>query len=240
MIIDAHTCWHTYEMKGIRLSEKEFVSALDRFGIDKAMVCTPFFLLTDYVLGNDRTLKLMKKYPDRILGFATLNPLFEKETISELERCVREGMKGIKLHCDLSQVPYDNPLTFPVVEKAVEFDIPLFLHTGEDSISQTQYLARKYPEATFILAHIGNTAWHQMCDFARDQKNVVLCLSGGIFERDFLRKAVAEAGDDRVVFGSDFVFINPAANLGIVNSSGLSRKSKEKILGENIRRILKL
>ena len=240
MIIDAHTCWHTYEMKGIRLSEKEYISVLDSFGIDKAVACCPFYLQTDFILGNDKILKLMKKYPTCIIGFATLNPLFGNEAIEELKRCIGEGMRGIKLHCDLSQIPYDNPLTFPIIEKAIEFDIPVLLHTGEDSKEQAKFISQKYPEATFIFAHIGNRAWREMCSFAKKQKNIIFCLSGMIFERGFLEEAVSSVSDERVVYGSDFVFLNPAINLGIIKNSSLPEESKEKILGLNMKRILKL
>jgi len=240
MIIDAHTCWNTYEMKGIRISEEEYISALDQFGIDMAMVCCPFYLLTDVSLGNNRVLKLMKKYPSRIIGFSTLNPLFGKESIEELDKCIKEGMKGIKLHCDLSQIPYNDPLTFPIVEKAIELNIPLFLHTGEDSIEEAKFISQKYPEATFIFAHIGNTKWKQMSRFAKEQKNIILCLSGTIFEQGFLEEAVSNVGDERVIFGSDFVLVNLAINLGIIKNSKLSEESKKKILGLNIKRTLKL
>ena len=240
MLIDAHTCWNTYEMKGIRLPQEEYIAALDRSGIDMAMVCTPFYLQSDFILGNDRILQLMKRYPSRIIGFATLQPLFEKEMLLEMERCANAGMRGIKLHCDLSQVPYDDPLTFPLVEKAVDLGLPLFLHTGKSSIMAAVSLAEKYPEATFIFAHIGDVAWRQMCLLARNLKNVTLCLSGQVFERGFLEKAVSSVGDGRVVYGSDFVFLNPAINLGIIRGSGLSEESKAKILGTNMQRMLAL
>lgn len=240
MIIDAHTAWTTYETRGIRFSQEEFISALDSFNIDKAMVCTPSYLQTDFILGNDRILRLMRKYPKRIIGFSTLNPLFEKEAISELRRCTEKGMKGIKLHCDLSQIPYDNPLTFPIVEEAIELDIPLFLHTAYDSIKEAEFVANKYPDATFIFAHIGTRAWRETASFAKKQKNVILCLSGLVFEQGFLEEAISAVGDERVVYGSDFVFVNPAIYIGIIKNSSIPEKSKEKILGLNIERLLKL
>lgn len=240
MIIDAHTCWHTYEMKGIRVSEEEFIEILDKCDIDKAMVCCPFYLLSDFKFGNDKVLKFMNKYPNRIIGFATINPLFENEAIEEIKRCVESGMKGIKLHCDLSQVPYNDYLTFPIIEEAIKFDIPVFIHTSEDNISEAEFISQKYPECTFIFAHIGNKLWKKTCKFAKFQKNVILCISGLIFEIGFLEEAVENVGDERVVFGSDFVFVNLSINLGIVKCSSLSKESKNKILGLNMKRILKL
>jgi len=204
------------------------------------MVCCPFYLLSDFILGNEKILNLMEKYPGRIIGFATINPLFEKEAIEEIEKCVEKGMKGVKLHCDLSQVPYNSVLTFPVVEKCIELHIPVFLHTGQDSIKEAVFIAKKYPEATFIFAHIGNTAWRETLSFVKEKKNVILCLSGNIFEIGFLEETVLCVGDDRVVYGSDFIFINPAINLGIIKKSSLPEESKNKILYLNMKRICKI
>lgn len=240
MIIDAHTCFHPYEMKGIRLTEDEFIKYLDKFEIEKAMVCCPFYLLSDFIFGNEKILNFMRRYPDRIIGFATINPLFEKEAIKEIERCINKGMKGVKLHCDLSQVPYNSVLTFPVVEKCIELKIPIFLHTEEDSIKEAVFIAEKYPEATFVFAHIGNTAWRETLSFVKEKKNVILCLSGNIFEIGFLEESVKCVGDERVVYGSDFVFVNPAINLGIIKKSSLPEESKNKILYLNAKRVYKI
>jgi len=218
MIIDAHTVWHTYEKQRIRFSAKEFIAALNRFEIERAMVCAPFYLRSDYILGNDRILELMDRYPEKVIGFCSLNPLFEEEAISELERCLKKGMKGIKLHSDISKIPYDDPRTFPIVEKAIDMDIPLFLHTGEDSIEQAKFISCKFPEATFIFAHIGNKAWRKTISFAKDHQNIILCTSGLIFDRGFLEESVSAVGDERVVYGSDFVLVNPAINIGIVKN----------------------
>ena len=70
------------------LSPEEYIATLDHHGIQKAVACVPFYLQSDYILGNRIVRKLIKNYPDRIIGFATSNPLFEKEAIDELQRCI--------------------------------------------------------------------------------------------------------------------------------------------------------
>lgn len=240
MIIDAHTCFHTYEMYGIRYSQGEYIEGLDRCGIEAAMACAPFHLQSDYVLGNDLVLGLQRNYPDRVIGFATLHPLFEDEVLGELDRCVSNGMRGVKLHCDLSAIPYDDPRTFPILERAGELGLPVLLHTAEDSVAAAQYVADRHPGTNFIFAHIGVKAWKQTARFASSRRNVFLCLSGLVFERGFLEEAVRQVGAGRVVFGSDFVFIEPLLNISIVEASDLSAEDKEKILGLNMRELLKL
>ena len=240
MIIDTHTCLHPYEMRGIRYTQSEFIEALGSCGIDVAVVCAPFYLLSDYVLGNDLVMDFMRNYPDRVVGLATLHPLFEGEVLKEFQRCLDAGMKGVKLHCDLSAIPYDDARTFPILERAGELNVPVLLHTGEDSIAAAQHVASKFTDTNFIFAHIGNKAWKQTARFARERKNVFLCLSGLVFERGFLEEAVRQVGAERVLFGSDFVMVNPMINLSIVEGSELSAHDKENILALNIERLLRL
>lgn len=240
MIFDAHTCWHSHEMAGIRYEEGAYLDALDRCGIDRAMACAPFYLLSDFIAGNDRVIALAAKYPARIVGFATVNPLFGARAAAEVGRCAGEGMRGVKMHCDLSGVAYDDPATFPVVERAIGLGLPVFMHTGGGSARAARDLAARYPDGTFIFAHAGGNAWREACSFAREAENIVLCLSGLIFERGFLEEALEQAGEERVVFGSDFILADPSLLLGMVRASGLPEESRAKILGLNMKRILGL
>ena len=240
MIIDGHTCWHTYEMKGIRYDAGEFVATLVGCGIDRAMVCNPFALLSDQVFGNDRTLKLMSAYPDFVVGYATLHPLFGQETLDELARCHDAGMRGVKLHCDLATSPYDHPAHDALMARAAEYAMPVHMHTGADSIERAKGLAERVPEATYIFAHCGGEAWRETAEWAAGRPNVNLCVSGLVFDLDFLEGMVEILGEDRIIFGSDFVYVDPNIFLGVIARSRLSEAAKDKILGLNLKRLLGL
>jgi hypothetical protein len=240
MIFDLHTCWHVYEMKGIRYSAEDYLRHLDACGIDMAMVCHPFSLMSDYVFGNDRILELMDAFPDRVVGFATIHPLFGDEAVAELERCAERGMKGVKFHCDLAALPYDHPAYRPVVARATELGMPLFLHTGADSVRQAMTLVRDFPDSVFVFAHCGGEAWREAADEARPHPNLNFCLSGLVFDVGFLAGLVERLGEERVLFGSDFVYLDPNVLIGMVRRSALSDSAKAKVLGLNAERMLGL
>ena len=241
MIIDFHTVIHPYEMRGIRLEPDEFIERLDLYGIEKAAISAPFYLLSDYILGNELVKKWVKEHPSRLLGFANINPYFESEAVSELKRCRDWGFKGLgEYHSDLMDMPYDNYHSLKIIEEAVKLDMPVLFHTGEKCLATAKKVVEIFPEGKFVFAHIGNTKWRELLPFARGHQNLYLCTSGTMYERGFVEEAVKYAGEHRVIYGSDFIFIDPAICIGMIKAASISDSAKRKVLYENAAGLLRL
>ena len=75
---------------------------------------------------NDIVIKAMKQYPDRFIGFFTLNPRYPKESLEEIKRCLDQGMVGYKGY---TQVKVNDPLYYPIIEKLIELNMIVFMHT---------------------------------------------------------------------------------------------------------------
>src|SRR5262245_22985811 len=53
----------------------------------------------DRFVGNDYVAGVVEKYPDRFIGFASVDPWKGQAALKELERAVKElGLRGLKLH----------------------------------------------------------------------------------------------------------------------------------------------
>src|SRR5205823_2709235 len=118
------------------------------------------------------------------------------------------GLLGVKLWV---ATRCSDPVTFPVVEGAIAADVPIIAHTwrkstgnlpGESLPTDVAALARRYPEARLLMAHLGGD-----CQFGvraiRDCPNVSIDFAGSVNEYGAYELAVRELGEDRVVFGSD-------------------------------------
>jgi aminocarboxymuconate-semialdehyde decarboxylase len=80
-------------------------------------------------LANDGFRETVEEHPDRFLAFAALPLQDPKASASELERAVKElGLKGGTLMTNVDGDPLDAEGLMPVYEKAVELDVPLFIH----------------------------------------------------------------------------------------------------------------
>jgi len=80
-------------------------------------------------LANDGFSQVVEKYPERFQAFAALPLQVPEAAAEELERAVRElGLRGGTLMTNVDGKPLDLDEFMPVYEKAVELDVPLFLH----------------------------------------------------------------------------------------------------------------
>ena len=105
-------------------------------------------------------------------------------------------------------------------------------------------LLRAYPDVKIIIDHLGSpTNYHhqiQAIYLAEKYDNVYLDTSVGsdIFEN--LQLAVKRAGPEKILFGSDAPVYHPAVELKKIELLDISEKERALILGDNIKKILKL
>ena len=97
-------------------------------------------------------------------------------------------------------------------------------------------LARRYPEAMLICAHIaGGGDWEWTIKALRNAPTVYLDTSGSVPDEGIVEMAVRTLGADRILFGCD---MSMTASVGRIRSAELSDADRAKILGGNMQRIL--
>ena len=86
---------------------------------------------------NDQLAAAIDKYPDRLQGFACLAPKDADAAAKELERAVKElGFKGWKTHSNFGDSYLDEKRYWPVLAKAEELGVPIYLHPVAPMIPQ--------------------------------------------------------------------------------------------------------
>lgn len=193
---------------------------------------------------NDDVLKAIAHAPERVLGMVYLNPRHAKESLAELDRCVRDGpMVGIKLWMAME---CSRPALDPIVRRAVELKAPILQHTflrvgeripGESSPTDVAILAARHPDASFLCAHTG-ADWERGIRAIRSAKNVWADICGSDPTAGLVEMAVRELGAKRVVFASDAGGRSFASQLAKVTSADLPDADKALILAGNLRRLL--
>ncbi len=242
-ILDVHGhigYYKLFNMPGCNADD--MVNSMDRAGIEKIMISSMIALEADCVYGNDMTADAIRRYPDRFLGYAAINPYEQEEIIPELSRCFDElSMTAIKLHPDLNDCPADSDLFIPVYRFANERNLIIMNHSWGSSSNLTK-LSTKYPNIKFIQAHYGSS-WDgsrplEIFETIKKLDNVYLDTAGsgsyyGAFEKTF-----EYFGEDKLIFGTDFPFFDAAWQIGNVVCSDIPEKSKQKILCDNFLRLL--
>jgi uncharacterized protein len=193
---------------------------------------------------NDDVIELMRQFPQRVEGFAYVNPLLREVALKELDRCVQDhGMVGMKLWI---AARCSDPLVDPLIERCARYGIPTLQHTwlkqqgnlpGESTPMDFAVLARRHPNATLIMAHAGGD-WEVGLRCARHLENVYVDISGGEANSGWIERAVDLVGADRILFGSDLPIRTLSSQLAKVLGARISDDAKDKILYQNAAGIL--
>jgi predicted TIM-barrel fold metal-dependent hydrolase len=114
------------------------LATLDAAGIDVAVLsqATPGVECLDPEIGtplarrtNDALAEAVARYPDRFQGFAAIAPKNVDSAVAELERAVKElGFKGWHTLSNFGDSYLDEKRYWPILAKAEELNIPIYLH----------------------------------------------------------------------------------------------------------------
>jgi len=193
---------------------------------------------------NDRVLRALRRFPDRVYGSVYLSPNYVDLSLQEFDRCVRDGpMIGI------GELEIDKRCNAPeldaIVERAVSLKVPILQHCwfktggnepGESSPADLAELAMRHPDANFICAHTGGN-WEVGIRMIRKAKNICSEFAGSDPTSGFVEMAVRELGPERVVYGSDVGGRSFASQLSKVLGADIPESSKALVLGGNLRRL---
>jgi predicted TIM-barrel fold metal-dependent hydrolase len=248
-IWDVHC--HLFGVPGRTPDERmaKLVEAADRMGI--ARLCVYMGMKwsydpspADFRKQNDEVLQALSHFHDRAFGFVYVNPKHGKESLAEIDRCVRDGpMVGVKLWVALHA---DLPDLDPIIARATELKAVIFQHTwikitgnlpGESTPMELATLAARHPTASFICGHTGGD-WEQGVRAVRAQRHVAADLGGGDPVAGITEMAVRELGAERVLFGSDAGGRSFASQLAKVRNANISDEAKKLIFADNLKRLL--
>ena len=220
----------------------------DVLGIDKTSLmtwCGP--VASDWIDGNSVTLRAVRRHADRFVGSVYINPLAasEEELMSEVKRLVEEeGFRAFKPYMRVG-LRYDDPLYAPVWEYMNAHKLHALLHLRNNVTGgpeTVEALSEKYPDAHWLVAHTGST-WglaRSMAEVMKRRPNVWAELTYTSVMNGLIEWLAAEAGDDRILFGTDSPMRDPRPQFGWVVWADLPEASRRKILGENFARLLSL
>ena len=166
----------------------------------------------DVTAGNDALLALQREHPDTIRGYVCVNPNYTAHARAEIVRCLDAGMIGIKLAASRRA---DDPLLDPIGVLARERRVPVLQHIwqhrrrdwpGQEASDAVELcaLARRHPDVSFILAHIGGGGdWLHSLHAVADVPNVYVDLSGSGVDGGMLEACLESVGAKRLLWGTD-------------------------------------
>lgn len=245
--------WHEHIFWGEFQPEKveKAVEVMALYGVDKVVTSIPVLKarcsVEECVEANDRMYQAMQMYPDKLYGEAFVDPGNGEAALREIERCADLGFSGVKLYY---QYQMDDPVQFPVIEKCIDLGLFILMHSAKFTyaalyekqpyVSDGVHMAnaaRRYPEATFLMAHIGGGGdWKWSVKAIQDTPNVIADIGGSVHDRPMIEETVEILGADRMVFATDGSW---SSSISKILGAEISEEEKKTILaGKRLQRFL--
>jgi predicted TIM-barrel fold metal-dependent hydrolase len=188
---------------------------------------------------------LVRRYPDYAIGLATCDPTTQsRDEISQLcERFyLKSGFRGMKPY-QTNRLSFSHPDYEPFWTFCNDHRLYGLMHTADHigGIESVCQLAKTYPEATFLIAHTGQS-WsyaRQVAAAVQSHPNIMAELTYTTVCNGLIEWLCRTIGADRVLFGTDSPMRDPRPQVGWCVYTRLNCDDKKKILGGNFARILK-
>lgn len=196
------------------------------------------------------------KYP-MFIPFISVSPTMNGRTpIEELEHKYKWGMKGLKIHPVAQGFAPDDERMWPVYEWMVKHDLPLTAHSGINVDEKSCFgeperwlpVLEEFKDLKLILAHLGNGFWDQTIEIADKYPKVMFDTAIAISHINSPKTLddagavdmIRTIGSHRILFGSDYPWINPLKDIERIKSINIAEKDKKLILGGNAEKLFDL
>jgi predicted TIM-barrel fold metal-dependent hydrolase len=228
------------------------IAAMDQAKVRKGLICA-WWGPQGPLISNDEVASVVKRFPDRFVGVASVNLFKPMEAIRELRRCIKDlGFKGLRIVQWLWNLPPTDRRYYPLYAECIELDIPVCLQVGHTGplcpsepgrpIPYIDEIAIEFPELRIVCGHIGYPWTTEMIAVATKHLNVFIDTSAYTAKRypSDLVEYFKKHGREKVLFGTNYPMITPSKCLEGIDEMLTDDEVKALFLFRNAQRIFKI
>ena len=245
---------------------RRWVDELDRHHVSRAA------LFASLPGDESSVAEAVAAYPSRFVGFFVANPAAPGGLEQAGRGLALAGMRCVCLFPAMHRYRLDDDRVVRLFEMAAEHGAAVFAHCGYLSIEARTRLglptmvdlrfgdplalavtAARFPHVPVIVPHFGGGMFREALMAAEACPNIVFDTSSsngwikfvpGLTLVEVFRRALAVAGPDRIIFGTDSSFFPRGwqrqihqAQLEAMDQAGLDDTARESVLGNNFERL---
>lgn len=240
-----------------------FCTQMDAAGIDKSVISAEDVTTRagDTIVSNEEIRQLVDLCPDRLIGFASVDP-WRKDAEEVLERAFGElKLSGLKLSPAIQRFMPNDPMMDPIYRICLKYNKPILFESGMTWVknSPSKYgnpllledVAIAYPELRMCMGHFGWPWVRETAMLVLKYPNLYADTALLYFDspKQFLTHTFkTDLGEywidrmlfDRVMFGSTYPRIEQKRMVKAVDALTLRPLQKELVLGGNAVKFLGL
>lgn len=164
--------------------------------------------------------KCIQAHPDRLMAFASVQPLAGDKAFDAVKKAIDQGHCGIgEIFHKVQGFEMNNPTWTKILEWAEVHSLPINFHvtdpvgatyTGKTSspFEDYEWVAQQFPHLKIILAHLGGLLpFHELnASFAKTAKNIYYDTAASplMYEPKVIEMIIKTIGADRLLYGSDY------------------------------------
>ena len=258
--IDADPCFAGLysDEKARIITADELIDNMDNEEIDISVILNIGWTTHELcVETNDYILEAIARFPKRLIGFGSVQPLFLDSALKEMERCLRGGIRGIgEIRPDIKQFSLlDKESESGFVEFLVDHELILLTHASEPVGHQYQGKGNvtpdilypfitSYPDLKLVCAHWGGGLpfYALMPEVKEAMKNVYFdtAASPFLYSPQIYNQVIDLVGPDKILFGTDYPLLKPGRLIREIDTLNLPDKVRRMILADNAKNLLGL
>jgi len=196
----------------------------------------------DIPAGNVYVFYLKKEVPERVIQFVWITTKIKNPTEYLDNKLAEWKFYGVKLHQRWETFSIDSDFFREVALWIENRDLPLFIHLYSDAeVFKLIEYKRNHPGLKLIIAHLFGLELFLKENY-RDENLYFDSSPPQLISKKRLMNAINFAGADKIIFGSDCPYgkNNAKINVDRIKNLAISNIEKDMILGENMRKLLKL
>lgn len=239
-------------------SAEELVEDMTEASIDVAVVMGVGW--TDPYLAresNDYIIESVNRYPQKLVGFCSINPDWGEKALDEVKRCASLGLKGIgEIHSDYQGFDIGNlDLMNPLMEVARNLQMPILIHSsepvghqyagkGHTTPDKLYQFILNFPNNLIVCAHWGGGLpfYALMPEVSKALRNVYFDTSASpfLYRFEVFSEVARLVTPQKILFASDYPLLGYQRYFKDIENASLSSGDMELIMGGNAVDLLRL
>ncbi len=234
----------------------ELIDSMDKDEVDISVVLNIGWTTHELcVETNDYILESIARYPQRLVGFGTVQPKSLEAALDEIERCAKGGMKGIgEMRPDMQLFdPRDEAMMKPFAEMLTSHNLILLTHAsepvghnypgkGSTTPDMLYPIITSFPDLTLVCAHWGGGLpfYALMPEVKKAMSKVFFDTASSpfLYSPQIYNQVIQLVGADKILFGSDYPLLVQSRLLKEIKSLDLPEETEQLILSGNAKRLL--
>ena len=223
------------------------IEAEKRAGVDLAVVL-PIVTNPKQTETVNRVAKETNEANCGLYSFGSLHPA-DPDALNWVDRLAADGFKGIKLHPEFQNVYADSDEVISICRRAEKYGMTVVFHAGRDigylppvktAPNMLLRIIDRAPDMKLVAAHLGG--WMMWDEVAAKLVGTPIYFDTA-FIADFIDKSltcdiIKAHGADKVLFGSDAPWEDPAKTLEFLRSLSIDPEDLKKICGDNAAKLI--